>query len=449
MSDRVGRYYNQSVDKAWIYSFDIENKQLSQILEFNGLQQFLDPVISPDNRYIAFTYDAENPLFTFMTSLGLIDTKSNTIIRLTEQLKLIFPKWSNDGNLIYALRDYGAYRQIYSINSKTKEISQITDASLNIEDYAISSNGSQLAWIGQDCHGKMIIRVATNYGKNVRDIAVTPVAAEDMALSEVREIDWSVPNHTENMRGLLVLPLDYKPNKRYPLIVDIHGGGPGAHIWLRGGILVNSPLEWQLWAAKGYAVFIPEFRSSSAFGSLYIVKETPDLINDDISDIIAGVDELISKGIIDSNRMGVIGHSAGCRRVNWLIVSTHKFKTALSKEGWADEWFMSGAEERNIIYSIYGGHPILAPKNYQKNSSLFHASHATTPTLFLMGNPKVGGIDQYNTVRWLYFALKAQGIRAEYIQYPDEGHNFERLANQRDALERAIKWFDEHLNSVI
>ncbi|MBX9787129.1 MAG: prolyl oligopeptidase family serine peptidase [Alphaproteobacteria bacterium] len=77
-----------------------------------------------------------------------------------------------------------------------------------------------------------------------------------------------------------------------------------------------------------------------------------------------------------------------------------------------------------------------------KNSALFHCLGATTPTLFLMGNPELEGVDRYNTVHMLYNALKGQGVETEYVKYSDEGHNFEKTKNQRDALERSIKWID-------
>lgn len=451
MSDRFGKNYNQKNDQTWIYSFDIENKELITLLELDGLQQFLDPVSSHDGKRIAFTYDADNPLFNFMTSIGIITAENiprkniERISRLTHDIKLFFPKWSKDGSSIFALRDYGAYRQLYNIRLDDRLITCLTDSPLNIENFEISPNGLKLAWIGQDAHANLIIKISSNTGDNQDVIATIKIATDDITLSEVKEIEWSNPNYRNKMRGLLILPVDYDPSIHYPLIVDIHGGGPGAHIYLRGSILVNSPLEWQLWSAKGYMVFVPEFRSSFSFGSFDVVKATPNLIDEDISDIMTGVDSLIDAGIIDENRMTVIGHSAGGRRVNWLIVSTNKFKAAISKEGWADEWLMAGTEERDLIYSIYGGHPALVPENYQKNSSLFHAQKASTPTLFLMGNPKLGGVDQYDTVRWLYYALKALGVKTEYIYYPDEGHNLEHLANQKDALEKAASWIDHYL----
>lgn len=96
---------------------------------------------------------------------------------------------------------------------------------------------------------------------------------------------------------------------------------------------------------------------------------------------------------------------------------------------------------------MFGGAPWEVPQNYQKNSALFHCRGATTPTLFLMGNPELGGVDPNKTVLMLHNVLKGQKVETEYVQYLDEGHVLEKPKNKRDALERSIKWIDDHLGS--
>jgi dipeptidyl aminopeptidase/acylaminoacyl peptidase len=455
VKERIGSLYNEEEDRDWIQSLDINDGPVRTLAEFDGLQQSLRPVSSPDGQWIAFMYDADNPTFNFMPSIGLIPNDSSVsnilppITRLTHELKLYSPRWSPDSQRIYVLRDYGAYKQIYAIDAKTGEPSQITHAPLNIESYALSPDGAQLAWIGQDAQATRVLRVASSDGRNVKDLAIIPEAPKDMALSEVREVEWESPDYPARLRGLLFLPLNYREGTRYPLIVDIHGGGEGANIYLSGGILVSTPLEWQIWTAKGYAVFVPEFRSSASFGSLAITRDEfqeHDLINCDIKDIEAGVDSLIEKGIVDPHRIAAIGHSAGARRVNWLTATTHRFQAVISKEGWADEWIEAfSAPPLKRTFLMFGGAPWEIPQNYQKNSALFHCYGAATPTLFLMGNPELGGADPYNTVPMLYNAIKAQGVETEYVKYPDEGHVFEQQTNQRDALQRSIKWIDDHM----
>lgn len=455
MKERIGDVYNVWGDQDWIQSVRISDGRVRTLVEFDGLQQFLDPVCSPDRKQVAFTYDADHPMYTYMTSIGLISADSvasNTtsqITRLTNELKLYSLQWSHDSKRIYARRDYGAYKQIYAIDAKTGEASQITDAPLNIQRYALSPNGSQLAWLGEDAHGTYILRVSNNNGKNIRDIMVMPTAPSGMALSEVREIDWAVPNYPVHMRGLLFLPLRYQEKKRYPLIVYIHGGGASAAISLNSpGILTSSPLEWQLWTAKGYAVFVPEMRSSASFGSLAITRDElqeHNLIHCDIMDIEAGVDALITRGIADGHRLAVIGHSAGGRRANSLTVLTHRYQAVISHDGWADELLDTIKHPIKRVYLMFGGSPLQVPQNYLKNSALFHSAGATTPTLFLMANPKLGGADPNGTVDLLNNALKAQGVETQFIYYPDEGHIFEKATSQRDAIERSVKWIDDHM----
>jgi dipeptidyl aminopeptidase/acylaminoacyl peptidase len=279
-------------------------------------------------------------------------------------------------------------------------------------------------------------------------------ATEDMALSEVREIEWDTMNYPVRMRGLFILPLDYQAGIPYPLIIDIHGGGSGASLQLDGAILVSTPLEWQMWAAKGYAVFVPEFRSSGAFGGLADTRdhyEQHDLINQDIVDIETGVNKLISDGFIAPDRMAVIAHSAGARRANWLIATRHQFRAVVSKEGWADELHAVSnpiqAYPLNRVYQHFGGSPQEVPENYLKNSALHYAKDVTVPTLFLMANPELGGIDLAGTVKLFSDVIKSKNVETELIFYPDEGHVFENVSNRLDALKRSQEWIGKHTQS--
>ena len=312
-----------------------------------------------------------------------------------------------------------------------------------------ASHFIKLVWYGENAHGSRIIRTASSDGSNVQDLIFEPGFNEHISLSEVQEIEWNTINYPSKMRGLLFLPHNYQKGTRYPLVIDIHGGGEGANIYLSGGIFGDSPLEWQLWTAKGYAVFVPEFRSSAAFGFLAILRDSlqkHDIVNCDIVDVIAGLDELVKQGIVDNNRVAAIGHSAGGRRVNWLTVSTDRFKVVISKEGWADEWL--DAMKSPVLWKQFGGSPLEVPENYLKNSALFHSKGASTPTLFLMGNPDLGGADPNKTVHKLYEALKEQGVETEYIEYLDEGHNFMLPKNRREALEKAMQWIDRYTSNL-
>jgi len=148
------------------------------------------------------------------------------------------------------------------------------------------------------------------------------------------------------------MPHNYSPQKSYPMLVDIHGGGPGSYIYLAGGILVNTPIEWQMWSAMGIIVFVPEFRSSGVFGSIAITRDifqNKSLYRADCMDIESGVNALIKDGIVSANAVVALGHSAGARITNWLCVSSTQFCGIISKEGWADEWFDTGVKKKTLL----------------------------------------------------------------------------------------------------
>ena len=457
VKERVGRQYQDEMDNEWIQALNTKDGKIRTLLHFDSLQQFLTPKASKDGQSIALLYDAEHPIFTFMLSIGFIPANSDadsmliTPTQLTHEMQLDYTEWSNDDKALYARRIYGAYQQLCKIDATTGEASQITNTSSDIEYYAVSPDEHHITWIGHDAHDVLRLQVASNDGSNVRDLVTQKPYQEDMALSEVREIEWKTPDYPVNMRGLLVMPLGYTKNKQYPLIVDIHGGDMGAALMmsLGGGMLNNTPLEWQLWAAKGYMVFAPEFRSSANFGSLATTRDQfqdHDRLGGDLKDIEAGVDSLIAQNLVDLDRLAIIGHSAGALRANWFVLATHRYKAIVSKEGWADEYTPDLIDPPSYrINVMYGGSPWEVPENYLKNSPLQHAAGATTPTLFLMGSADKGGVDPHQTVLDFYTALKNLGVSVEYVSYPNEGHVFEQEVNRRDSLARADKWIAEHL----
>lgn len=433
--------------ETFVQSVSLIDGHVRILTKIDGLQQWLFSKISPDGLNIAILFDAEIPDYSYMRSLSLISNlagESISLHQLTHEIKLNHAKWSTDSENLFLVRNYGAYNQIYTLNSQSKKLKQITNIPLKIEEYSISPDDSKVVWTGINAHGASFLSMATSSGEDVQDLIVDNEHLNNIALGEVREIEWDTIDYPSKIRGLLCLPLNYKKGMRYPLVVDIHGGDSGCSIQLGGGILTSSPLEWQLWAAKGYAVFIPEFRSSAAFGSLAITRdlyERHEIINCDLTDILCGIDELARQGIIDTNRMAVIGHSAGGRRANWLTVSKHLFRVVVSKEGWTDERLQ--AMRFPATWPIFGGSPLEVPENYLKNSAIHHVKGASTPTLFLMGNPNNGGLDIDYSVQELYKAIKELGIDTEYVEY-NEGHCFMAPNNRRHALNKAMEWIDNY-----
>lgn len=455
---RVALFYHDLKNDVSIEALDINNKKQRTLMHFDGLQQSLRLTASHDGQKLAFTYDADHPIFTYLLSVGVLSADANVesnpkaTLRITHDIKLKNPKWSADDKFIYSRRSYGPYAQIYKIDSLTGEMTQLTSDPINIATFALSPDGKKLAWIGEDAHGTAYLRLAATHAPQTQDLIKTRSVSKATSLSEVQEVGWPTVDYPTPMRGLLVLPLHYQKGVHYPMIVDIHGGDSGASldVFLGGGLFCTTPLEWQWWASKGYAVFIPEFRSSGAFGSLAFDRDLfqkHDRLGGDLKDVESGVDYLIQQGIADPARLVMVGHSAGGLRANWFATATHRYKTIISNEGWADEleMYLKLPFLDKSMYEAYGGTPQEVPENYIKNSAVYFAEQVTTPILFIMGNPDKGGVDLFKTVEKFYNLIKAKGIPTEYVEYPDEGHSVDKPENKKELLERISRWIEGYL----
>ncbi len=139
---RIGKEAHTS----WVQSVCLRDGFVRTLAKFNGLQQFLQPEISQDGLQVAILYNAESDIFDWMPSIGIVASEGNgdavpLVKQLTFDSKFVKSKWSKDGRQLFALRNYGAYNQIYTSNSQSGELKQITNSPLNIINFEISPDG--------------------------------------------------------------------------------------------------------------------------------------------------------------------------------------------------------------------------------------------------------------------------------------------------------------------
>lgn len=405
----------------------------------------LSPSLSPEGRQIAFTADLANLPFPYFHNVAVVPAQGGPIRQLTRDI-FVNPgvRWSPDGTRVYFLRKAGAFSQI-SFVTPSGEVKQLTRAARNPSAISPSPDGRYVAWTTQDAQGKADIRVARSDGQDERVLFDLTPEVKTFALGQAEEVRWKSRDGLE-IAGLLIRPVGYEPGRKYPLLVDLHGGPVGG-VYLRGSILMSSPLEWHLWAARGFAVFFPDYRSSAIYGwdQVLTAREKQDANDRDFDDIMSGVDHVIKTGIVDTGRMALIGHSYGAVLTNWIIPRTNRFKVAVSYEGVAEMYLAYGVGTRvggnSIAEWLFKGKPWDVPENYRRNSMVEDVKSIKTPTLFISGDKS---IPLYHN-EFLYTALKKQGVDARMLVYKDESHVIQRPENQRDLLMRVLDWVESHL----
>jgi dipeptidyl aminopeptidase/acylaminoacyl peptidase len=244
--------------------------------------------------------------------------------------------------------------------------------------------------------------------------------------------------------GLLLTPPGYKLGTRAPLIVYVHGG-PGGGVThglfpqFMHTVSQIDPYPTEALASAGYAVLFPMPRGGAGYGEAGQRAIINAWGEGDYRDIMAGVDEMIRRGIADPDRLGVMGASYGGYMTDWIVTQTNRFKaasTAASISDLNDPYYLTDAGD---VMVEYFGKPWEKRESYSAHSPLTFADRVTTPLLIQHGerDPRapVAGAWKF------YRALKAMGKNVELDIYPTGSHVMYAPLLERDMMRRNFEWF--------
>jgi dipeptidyl aminopeptidase/acylaminoacyl peptidase len=261
-------------------------------------------------------------------------------------------------------------------------------------------------------------------------------------LGETRVIQWKAKDGKE-IEGLLTLPVNYDKSKKYPLILNIHGGPSGSFNETFIGASGLYPIA--SFAAHGWAVLRPNPRGSTSYGLPFRVSNVDDWGGGDYQDLMSGVDSVIQMGVADPNRLAVMGWSYGGYMTNWVITQTNRFKCAATGAGLSDLISMWGTNDiPSTLDDYFDGTWYEQPERYIKMSPLAHVGNATTPTLFLHGeiDPRVPTTQGYE----MYHGLKRKGVPTEMVVYPRTQHGPQEPKFILDIMHRNIDWVAKYIS---
>jgi dipeptidyl aminopeptidase/acylaminoacyl peptidase len=457
-----------------IFAVDLHG-EVRQITTTRGCEY--DPTWSPDGKWIAYT--ATKREVTTIDSvaedahLWVTDAAGRERRELTgaQDRRARSPRWSPTNNVIYFLAGDSGSVYLHAIGFRHsvpvpwrvliegngRSVQSFINRPFQVSSFSISSRvetveegsdyvytGATLAFaLGDAIHpseiwtGKSIEALRT-FAMQVRWLSSHNDAfTRSFSLAEPEEVKFKSFDGTP-IQGWLMKPIDWRTDRKYPLILSIHGGPHGMSGWS-----FNS--AFQVYAAHGYAVLFLNPRGSSGYGQKFSDGTLNEWGGGDYKDLMAGVDEALRKyPWIDQNRMGVTGGSYGGFMTNWIITQTPRFKAAVSAASLSNlVSFYSTSLYQDLIHAEFGGFPW---DNYDllwQWSPLKYVKQAQTPTLFIHG-------EQDNDVHItqaeeMYTALKRRGVETVLVRYPREGHGLREPKHRVDALERTLAWFDRYL----
>jgi dipeptidyl aminopeptidase/acylaminoacyl peptidase len=435
---------NQRTD-VLIYS--LADKKSDVILQGTGGEFYDDtsgysnPMWSPDGSALALFYRQLAQRWQAKSLLGLyrFADKKFTQVPGADRWVLYSPRllW-HDANHMWLENTLQAARHLYSIDLRDGKVIPVGEHSGSESMHSFSSDGSTVVFIRQSNTQAPELFIAHAPFASSSKITSVNTPFESTAAPKFERTHWKSKDGME-VEGWLAKPPAFDSQRKYPLLVMVHGG-PGFAVPDAFEMYPEWPYPYRMAAMRGYLVLIPNYRGTGSYSEAFSNPRA--LEAEPVDDVVSGVEYLVAQGFVDQQRIGITGHSHG----GWLgaqVMVTHPkmFRAASFAEGGLDLMSaygqMPGWLNLNIHDYYQGGPPYADPLRYIATSPIFHVVGLTTPTLLEFG-------DQSLAAQGLEFesALWRCGVPSELIFYPKTGHNMARPAQEAEAMQRNLDWFD-------
>ncbi len=422
--------------------------------------------LSPDGQRVAFIASANEPVNSYtQPDLWTLDlTEKAEPINLTRNFDYdagdsVFgdnaaprgmggnaPVWSADGRSILEIYAKEGRTQLAAFDASNGGATDLTHGNQAVLRFSAAAH---------DPH-KIVCLVSTPIRINDLFFLGQP-GAEPRQLTHSNDALFSQLNLTEpeeiwyesfdgkRIQAWVQKPPGFVPTKKYPLILDIHGGPHAAY-----GFIFEHEFQWM--AAEGYVVLYPNPRGSTSYGQAFgniIQYKYP---GDDFKDLMAGVDELVRRGGIDEKKMGVTGGSGGGLLTDWVVGQTDRFAAAVAQRDiadWANWWYTA---DFTLFHPSWFKTPPFKDEegDYKARSPITYINNVKTPLMLVLGEedtrtpPGAGGEQMFR-------ALKFRKIPTVMVKFPRETHELSRSGepwHRVERLEHIVGWFDHWLLGV-
>jgi dipeptidyl aminopeptidase/acylaminoacyl peptidase len=439
VSNRTGKEYeeNRNTD-VWVVS--AEGGKLTKISDHDEADN--QPRWSPDGKWIVFTgeiRDRDHPKIYLAPSTGGAPSvlAANGLDLIPNALR-----WSDDGKSIYFETGVKGEVQLFRVDVAAKSVAQVTSGARAVRSVDFNFGTRTITYLANDFKHLDNLYVAGLDGQNERRLTnLNEVLWKQIHFADVERFtyksadDWDVD-------AFFVKPVGWQAGKKYPLILSIHGGPAGQYG-------VDWYQEFQVYAAKGYAVLFTNPRGSTGYGQKFERGIVGEWGSKDYLDVMNGLDAALKKySWIDQDRMGVTGGSYGGYLTNWIVSHTDRFKAAVTLRSLSN--FISDDGTRDGAYGHtpdFGGDIFQKYELYWDRSPVKYAQNVKTPMLILHSdNDFRVPIEQGE--QW-FRALKHFGVTTEIVFFPRENHNLTRTGEPKhlvESLNWQLYWFDRFLN---
>ena len=430
-------------DEADIYSVNISTKKLTQITNQSGAER--SPVISPNGRLIAFIKEERRPLAYTPDQIAIMDLNGENIRILSEALdgdasNLL---WAGNSQALYYTYDERGIRKIGqatikgSLRPVIKGVGGTTIGRPYLSGGFHANNGTLAFTHGTSDRPANIAIIQDDQAQILTRLN------EDLLghrrLGSVKEITYKSSFDGQEIQGWYITPPDFDPSKKYPLILEIHGGPHLAY-----GPYFSA--ELQIMAAAGYVVFYNNYRGSLSYGEDFaLLLQYKYSSKEDFADHMSGIDKLIDLGFIDDENLFIAGGSAGGIATAYAVGLTDRFNAAVAAKP-VINWLSKPLTADSMVGQIYHqfpGPPWEHVDHYWERSPLSLMGNVTTPTMLITGeNDRRTPISE---TEQFYQALRLRGVDSAMVRLPDTSHGIaSRPSRLISKVDHILAWFERY-----
>jgi dipeptidyl aminopeptidase/acylaminoacyl peptidase len=400
------------------------------------------PHYSHDGLWLAYASDGGEVKWAERDNVYIMPATGGSAKKLATTFDQSFQilNWTTDNKGILLSEAYKTNRVIYSLPLDGKP-KMITPADGVYSNASFTKSGDVMAYIYQNASTPPDVMVMNLKDMKAKKLSNVNEAFSKMTASKTEIVTWKSKDGKYDIEGLVTYPANYQKGKKYPMILNIHGGPAG--VFSQNYTGAGSIYPIQAFAQQGYAVLRANPRGSSGYGADFRQANFNDWGFGDYDDIMGGVDKLIADGIAHPDSLCVTGWSYGGYMTSMIITKTNRFKASMVGAGVTNLISFNGtADIPGFLPDYFGGEFWDRTDVYMKHSAMFAVKNVKTPTLIIHGEKDLRvPISQGQE---LYGALKKLNVKTQMVSYPRTPHGPQEPKFIQDIGERVINWFNEN-----
>jgi dipeptidyl aminopeptidase/acylaminoacyl peptidase len=392
-------------------------------------------VWSPDSRWIALATHAHRDSWIEKSDLYVIPAAGGAAANLTASFDedADQPCWNATSDTLF-------FHAAEGVNTRVEAVARaggpvMSGLARNAQSGAmIAGPKGRVVWTQSQTQAPLELWIADHPNLPGRALSAVNDGPAHRVFGVTQPVRWKSSDGV-TVEGLLLRPAGAPPRVPLKTLVLLHGG-PYTDRYAIG--FQGAP---QYFAAHGYQVFMPNFRSSGGYGTAFMVRERADWGGQDWRDVMSGLDSLVNWHLVDPQKLGVYGGSYGGYLTAWAITQTDRFDAAAVLAGAVDlPAFYGQSDLQKYRAYEFRGPPWMTPDDWRRSSPITYIRAVKTPTQILIGeaDPRV----PYPQGQEFYRALRTLGVPTEFVHYPREGHGLREPRHRADQFMRMLAWFD-------